>query len=254
MNTESTFSELVDIALQRDPRLAGMEIAIEKELLHCELLRVLQRGRWLEGLTFQGGTALRLCYGSDRLSEDWGFSGGTGFTAGTMDGLAADLRQALSGRGLDVDVKPPKLLAGRRSDNPAGSTWRISREIRRPCRGRRRQLVKLDIDNAPVYTDKAGAVAQNYGAARMSEILVRVQSREEILAGKLIAFPSSAANRGRPRFRDIWGMNWLTRTGTQSGPTCCARNQLTTAPTGLGWKRPPPRLETSSDQTDSPPK
>ena len=214
MSEQGTFRELADVALQRNPQLAGMEVIVEKELLHYELLHVLQRGRWLDGLTFQGGTALRLCYGSSRLSEDLDFSGGPGFSAETMDGLAAYLEQTLSKRGLGVDARPPKTVTAHRPSDGGVSTWRISFEIQPRRRDVRRQMVKLDIDNAPTYTDAPGAIAQNYGVTRSSEILVRVQSREEILAGKLVAFSDSVANRNRPRYRDVWDMNWLTRTGT----------------------------------------
>ena len=39
--------------------------------------------------------------------------------------------------------------------------------------------------------------------------MVHVQSAEEILANKLVAFSTSLATRNRPRYRDIWDMNWL---------------------------------------------
>lgn len=215
MNGQDTFRELAEIALQRNPQLAGMEVIVEKELLHYELLHVLQRGRWLDGLTFQGGTALRLCHGSSRLSEDLDFSGGPGFSAVRMDGLAEDLKTALLSRGLGVEVQPPKRLVTHRPSGVGVSTWRMSFEIQPRRRDLRKQMVKLDIDNAPTYTDRPGVIAQNYGVVRSSEILVRVQGREEILANKLVAFASSVANRNRPRYRDIWDMNWLTRTGTE---------------------------------------
>ncbi len=39
--------------------------------------------------------------------------------------------------------------------------------------------------------------------------MIHVQREEEILANKLVAFSSSVATRNRPRYRDIWDMNWL---------------------------------------------
>ena len=110
MFKEGTFRELVEFALEQHPELVGMEVIVEKELLHYELLHVLNRGGWLDGLTFQGGTALRLCYGASRLSEDLDFSGGPGFSTKSMDGLATYLKKTLSGRSLGVDVKSPKTI------------------------------------------------------------------------------------------------------------------------------------------------
>ena len=82
------FRELVEFALEQHPELEGMEVIVEKELLHYELLHVLNRGGWLDGLTFQGGPAVR----ASRLSEDLDFSGGPGFSTKSMDALATYLK------------------------------------------------------------------------------------------------------------------------------------------------------------------
>ncbi len=215
MNAEPLFRRLAGIAL-RDPALAGMRAIVEKELLHYELLHVLEQGRWLDGLVFQGGTALRLCHGASRLSEDLDFSGGPEFVAGRMEGLAAFLEKNLAERGLGVSVKLPKNAANHGASAGVGvSTWRIDIETRPDRRDLPRQRVKLDIDNAPNYTGEMREIVQNYDAARDLGMLVRVQSREEILANKLVAFPTSVANRDRPRYRDIWDMRWLVRNGTE---------------------------------------
>ena len=218
--------ELVEFALEQHPEFVGMEVIVEKELLHYELLHVLNRGGWLDGLTFQGGTALRLCYGASRLSEDLDFSGGPGFSTKSMDGLATYLKKTLSGRGLGVDVKSPKSIISHFTSGIGVSTWRIVFEIFPFRRGIPKQRIKLDIDNAPTYTEGPGAVAQNYSVVRESQMLVRVQSREEILASKLVAFSASVVTRNRPRFRDIWDMHWLRGNGT------AIRNDLVRAKMG----------------------
>ena len=215
MFKEGTFRELVEIALAHHPELVGMEVIVEKELLHYELLHVLDRGGWLDGLTFQGGTALRLCYGASRLSEDLDFSGGPSFSTKSMEGLAEYLKKSMTGRGLGVVVKNPKTIASRLSSDIGVNTWRIVFEMP-PFRSRiPKQKIKLDIDNAPTYTEIPGAIAQNYGVVRESQMLVRVQSREEILASKLVAFATSVVARNRPRFRDIWDLHWLRGNGTE---------------------------------------
>lgn len=214
MFKEGTFRELVEIALEHHPELAGMEVIVEKELLHYELLHVLDRGGWLNGLTFQGGTALRLCYGASRLSEDLDFSGGLGFSTDSMKGLAAYLKKTLSGRSLGVEVKNPKTITSQLSSDIGVNTWRIVFEILPIRRGIPKQRIKLDIDNAPTYTEGPGAIAQNYGVVRESQMIVRVQSQEEILASKLVAFSTSVVTRNRPRFRDIWDLHWLRGNGS----------------------------------------
>ncbi len=214
MSAGHAFQELAEIAL-RDPALAGMRTIVEKELLHYDLLRILDRGDWLNGLAFQGGTALRLCYGAPRLSEDLDFSGGREFTAERMDGVAAFLKKELADVGIGVEVKPPKSVAPRRVSQGVGvSTWRIDVETEPGRRGLPKQKIKLDIDNAPTYTGEWRELAQNYGVLRDLRMLVYVQSREEILANKLVAFPTSVATRNRPRYRDVWDMRWLVSNGT----------------------------------------
>ena len=214
MFKEGSFRELVEIALEHHPELAGMEVIVEKELLHYELLHVLDRGGWLDGLTFQGGTALRLCYGASHLSEDLDFSGGPNFSTKTMAGLAEYLKKTLSGQDLDVEVKSPKTFTSHFTSDIGVSTWQIVFEILPSRKGLPKQRIKLDIDNAPSYTEGPGAIAQNYGVVRESQMLVRVQSREEILASKLVAFSSSVVKRNRPRFRDIWDLHWLRGNST----------------------------------------
>ncbi len=73
--TEVDFDALVDRAM-RDPHVAHMGPVIRKELLHYDILFCLGRSGMLDNLVFQGGTSLRLCYGSRRYSEDLDFVGG----------------------------------------------------------------------------------------------------------------------------------------------------------------------------------
>ncbi len=95
------FREQARIAM-RDPALAGMGAIVEKERLHYEILGILQRSGWRDGLAFQGGTALRHCYGAPRLSEDLDFSGGPGISPERLAGLTAALKAGLSATGLET--------------------------------------------------------------------------------------------------------------------------------------------------------
>lgn len=56
-----------------------MRPVIEKELLHYDILFSVDNAGLLDHLTFQGGTSLRLSYGSPRFSEDLYFAGGIDF-------------------------------------------------------------------------------------------------------------------------------------------------------------------------------
>ena len=63
-------NELVRQAMKNNADMIGMDDVVEKEVLHHHLLYLLHQEGFLSELTFMGGTALRLCYNSNRLSED----------------------------------------------------------------------------------------------------------------------------------------------------------------------------------------
>jgi predicted nucleotidyltransferase component of viral defense system len=66
----SLFDSLVSQALKAQGELAPLRVVVEKELLHHDILREMSAAGLLHSLTFIGGTCLRACYGSNRLSED----------------------------------------------------------------------------------------------------------------------------------------------------------------------------------------
>ena len=73
------FDRLVTQALKDKDSLAPLAIVVEKEILQHDILREMSDAGLLEKLTFFGGTCLRACYGSNRLSEDLDFTGGVVF-------------------------------------------------------------------------------------------------------------------------------------------------------------------------------
>ena len=121
------FSELADRAMVQAGR-GHMRPVIEKELLHYDILFGLDRDGLLDELTFQGGTALRLCYGSSRFSEDLDFAGGRDFSRARVDGIRASLEGYIGQRyGLKVSVREPNELV----DDPGYrglhvDTWQLS--------------------------------------------------------------------------------------------------------------------------------
>lgn len=73
------FDQLVDEALNSIKDLTSLRPVVEKGLLHHDILREMGGAGLLAELTFMGGTCLRACYRSQRLSEDLDFTGGSGF-------------------------------------------------------------------------------------------------------------------------------------------------------------------------------
>ena len=172
-------------------------------------------------MAFQGGTALRLCHGAPRFSEDLDFAGGTDFASSHPVPLADHLKNFLSRRyGLPVEARPSKTL----NDVPdhaiiAVKKWRLSVMTRPSGRALPRQRIHLEIANAPSYADELSLLERNrdFMPDGYKDMMIRVETKEEILADKLVAFLASLASREhRPRWRDIWDFDWLSGNGTDT--------------------------------------
>ena len=186
---------------------------LEKELLHYEILAALDEARLLETLVFQGGTSLRLCYGSERFSEDLDFAGGKDFDGVEMRGIKAVLEKAIARRyDVDVQVKEPRQRFLEKGNAAPLSVkvdcWQIQ-VITSPGRPDvPQQRIKLEVAAVPAHTKSIRALIVNYEELPYgySNILIPVEEPEEIAADKLLALAISPYTR----YRDIWDLRWLT--------------------------------------------
>ncbi len=104
----SLFDHLVQEAIGNQIDVASLQIVVEKELLHHDILREMSKAGLLKKLTFIGGTCLRSCFGSSRLSEDLDFTGGVDFTRSMLAPLSKVLiKQLRTKYDLVVDVSEP---------------------------------------------------------------------------------------------------------------------------------------------------
>lgn len=69
----------VQRVLSEYPEYAAITPVIEKEILHHDIMDVLVKQGAMQRLTFIGGTSLRMCFNSARLSEDLDFNAGHDF-------------------------------------------------------------------------------------------------------------------------------------------------------------------------------
>jgi len=204
----SLFDQLVDEALRSRADHAVLRPVVEKELLHHDIFREMSGAGLLAGLTFIGGTCLRACYGSPRLSEDLDFTGGADFRREDLAGLAEVLTERLSTRyELPVRVSEPKQTAGR------VSTWKLRIETRPEQRHLPAQQIHLDICALPSYDARPMTLRNLYEVdLGTSGLILKAESREEILADKLIAL---AFRENRLKNRDLWDIAWLTQRGVE---------------------------------------
>jgi predicted nucleotidyltransferase component of viral defense system len=200
------FDQLVDEALVAQGDLAVLRPVVEKEILHHDILREMSRAGLLAGLTFIGGTCLRACYGSPRLSEDLGFTGGIGFQKEDLAGLGRTLVERLGVRyGLPVKVSEPVQTGGN------VSTWKLVLETRPTRRDLPAQKMHIDICAIPSHDRRPMMLRNIYGIdLGTSGLILQAQSREEILADKIIAL---AFLENRIKNRDLWDIAWLVQTG-----------------------------------------
>lgn len=204
----SLFDQLVDTALRTRADLATLRSVVEKELLHHDILREMSEAGLLAGLTFIGGTCLRACYGSQRLSEDLDFTGGRDFKKEDLAELARVLTDRLQTRyGLPVSVSEPVKTGGK------VSTWKLTIETRPGQKHLPAQRIHLDICAIPSHDPRPMMLRNLYGIdLGTSGLILQAQSREEILADKIIAL---AFRENRIKNRDLWDIAWLTQHGIE---------------------------------------
>jgi predicted nucleotidyltransferase component of viral defense system len=204
----SLFDQVVNEALRSRAELTSLRPVVEKELLHHDILREMGEAGLLTGLTFIGGTCLRACYGSSRLSEDLDFTGGSDFQRSDLAELARVLVDRLQTRyGLPVSVSEPVKTGGQ------VSTWKLTIETRPGRKHLPAQRIHLDICSIPSHDPRPMMLRNLYGIdLGTSGLILQAQSREEILADKVIAL---AFRENRIKNRDLWDIAWLIQQGIE---------------------------------------
>jgi len=202
----SLFDRLVDEALRNLEGLSPLRIVVEKELLHHDILREMSHAGLLATLTFMGGTCLRACYGSSRLSEDLDFTGGADFSRERLSDLATVLVHHLQRKyGLRVEVSEPTRETGN------VDTWKLKVQTRPGQPNQPAQRINIDIRAIRSYQPRPMMLRNPYGVDMGTNgLVIQAQSREEILADKLIAF---ALRPNRLKNRDLWDIAWLHQQG-----------------------------------------
>ena len=208
----SRFSEIVDLAVTKGNE--GLRPVIEKEILHYDIMFALDKSGLLDGLVFQGGTCLRLCYGSHRFSEDLDFVGGYGFANAQLRQIKDCIMDHIGARyGLDVEVKTPKEM--REEPTYQGlevDRWQVSVTTNPGQKNLPMQKIKLEVANVPAHTRELTTLDRNYSFLPPSyqDLLLPVETLDEILADKIV---SLSACQDYIRYRDIWDIRWLSQTG-----------------------------------------
>lgn len=204
----SLFDELVNQAMLSGVALGTVRPAVEKELLHHDILREMSRAGLLTELTFNGGTCLRMCYDSRRLSEDLDFTGGSDFHPDQLADLKNTLESTLMEKyGLPVSVSEPQL----QTENV--STWKLRLETQPWQKHLPTQRIHIDICALPSRRRRPSLLRNYYGVDMGTDgLVVQAESREEILADKWVAL---AMRPNRVQYRDLWDIIHLRQHGVE---------------------------------------
>jgi predicted nucleotidyltransferase component of viral defense system len=210
------FDSLVESALSANKTLEALRPVVEKEILHHDILREMSDAGFLTTLTFIGGTCLRSCYGSSRLSEDLDFTGGAGFKRNDLADLSGILETGLFSKyGLSVKVSEPVRETGN------VDTWKI-RVVTRPERPHLpAQRIHIDICAVSSFDRRPAVLINHYRInSGTSGLILYAESLQEIFADKMLAL---ALRPNRVKNRDLWDILWLHSQGIVLDRTLIAR-------------------------------
>jgi predicted nucleotidyltransferase component of viral defense system len=192
-----------------------MEQNLIKEAIHLHVLSALSDAGVLRHVVFQGGTALRLCYGGERYSEDLDFVCGK---AGAyvenieFDSLVqAALETTKKSLHRDFDIDPDRIALRQpsqpmriMSDPVSVVSWQIVVPIDRTRRSPTSRI-RIEFANVPSYETAPNVARVTPGLVQMQDVILATESANEILADKAVALTA----RKVLKYRDVWDVWYL---------------------------------------------
>lgn len=193
-----------------------MEQNLIKEAIHLHLLSALSEAGLLRHVVFQGGTALRLCYGGERYSEDLDFV--CGKAGSYIDKIEFEklveraLQTTKKTLHREFDVNPDEILLKQppfpmaiKNVSAKVAAWQISIPIT-SLRHLPRPRIRIEFANVPSYDSEPNMAKAVPGLVQMEDVILTVESASEILADKAVALTARQALK----YRDVWDVWYLT--------------------------------------------
>ena len=205
----------IDAFIQRRGIEAGMDQNLMKEAIHLHLLSALSEAGVLRHVVFQGGTALRLCYGGERYSEDLDLvcgKAGAYLKDVEFDALvdkALETTKRTLQRDFDIDAAQIALKRPTQPELVKGSdvnvaVWQIVVPVN-PTPKTPKSRIKIEFANVPSYDSKPLTVSATPGLVQIQDVILNAETPNEILADKAVALIARAALK----FRDVWDVWFL---------------------------------------------
>lgn len=216
MNSKASgLKSAIDAFIQRRGIEAGMGQNLMKEAIHLHLLSALSEAGVLRHAIFQGGTALRLCYGGERYSEDLDFVCGKAgvylkdIEFDTLVDNALEITKRTLQRDFDIDPAQITLKRPAQPELVKGSDvnvaiWQIVVPVN-PTPKAPKSRIKIEFANVPSYDSKPLTVSAAPGLVQIQDVILNAETPNEILADKAVALTA----RTVLKFRDVWDVWFL---------------------------------------------
>jgi predicted nucleotidyltransferase component of viral defense system len=192
-----------------------MEQNLIKEAIHLHLLSALSEAGVLRHVVFQGGTALRLCYGGERYSEGLDFVCGKArsyidkiefdkLVESVLEATRKSLNREFDIKPDEIALKQPQAPMAIRGDSAAVVAWQISVPVA-ATRHVPRSRTKIEFANVPSYDHGPNVAMAVPGLVQMEDVILQTESANEILADKAVALTARQALK----YRDVWDVWYL---------------------------------------------
>ncbi|MEA3151214.1 MAG: hypothetical protein QOD56_2153 [Gammaproteobacteria bacterium] len=192
-----------------------MEQNLVKEVIHLHLMSALSDTGVLRHVVFQGGTALRLCYGGERYSEDLDFvCGKAGSYVDKIEFerlVAAALETTKKSLLRDFEIDPGEIVLKQpahpmaiKGASVSVAAWQIAVPIR-AARHAPKSRIKIEFASVPSYDCGPNVVRATPGLVQMQDVILTAESPGEILADKAVALTA----REVLKYRDVWDVWYL---------------------------------------------
>ena len=214
-NKASSLKSQIEEFSRRQGIAGEMDQNLVKEAIHLHLLSAMSDAGILRHAVFQGGTALRLCYGGDRYSEDLDFvcgKAGSYFTdvefkeliEAALETTKKTLNRDFGIAADRISLKKPPHPDLVKLEPITVAAWQIIVPIEATPRAPR-SLIKIEFANVPAYETKPMPVRATPGLVQVQDVILTVETPNEILADKAVALTA----REVLKFRDVWDVWFL---------------------------------------------
>lgn len=214
-NKASSLKSQIEEFSRRQGIAGEMDQNLVKEAIHLHLLSAMSDAGILRHAVFQGGTALRLCYGGDRYSEDLDFvcgKAGSYFTdvefkeliEAALETTKKTLNRDFGIAADRISLKKPPHPDLVKLEPITVAAWQIIVPIEATPRAPR-SLIKIEFANVPAYETKPMPVRATPGLVQVQDVILTVETPNELLADKAVALTA----REVLKFRDVWDVWFL---------------------------------------------